>query len=118
MNDVTCLTGDSGAFGWFYVGFAGFGFWKGPWVCLTRPLPGATVSGTGVSLRAKAAVEVACTSVRFEVGGTTIGHPISSGPLAVTWDSTTVANGPHKVAVVSAGNGNTSTFTVPITVSN
>jgi Bacterial Ig domain len=124
MNDVTCLTGDSSAFGWFYVGFAGFGFWKGvcndagPWVCLTRPLPGATVSGTGVSLRAKAAVEVACTSVRFEVDGTTIGHPISSGPLTVTWDSTTVANGPHKLAVVSAGNGNTSTFTVPITVWN
>jgi Bacterial Ig domain len=124
MNDVTCLTGDSSAFGWFYVGFAGFGFWKGvcndagPWVCLTRPLPGATVSGTGVSLRAKAAVEVACTSVRFEVDGTTIYHPISSGPLAVTWDSTTVANGPHKLAVVSAGNRNTSTFTVPITVSN
>lgn len=113
---VSTLEGDINAPGWVYVGFHDTGYQfayssdAGPFVAPTAPLPGATVAGSSVALTAVHASGIAASSVTWELDGS----PIASG-LSATWDSTSVGHGAHTLSVVSVGNGQTSTFPIPIT---
>ena len=90
-----------------------------PSVSLTAPAGGATVSGT-VQLTANASDNVGVVGVQFKQGTTNIGAEDTSAPYAVSWNTTTVANGPYALtAVARDAGGNTTTSTiVNVTVSN
>jgi len=85
-----------------------------PTVALTAPP--ATVSGT-LTLAATATDNVGVTSVRFLVNGSLVGTA-SAAPYTVSWDTTTVVNGPATVVAEardSAGNfGQSPTFSVAV----
>jgi hypothetical protein len=90
-----------------------------PTVSMTAPTDGATVSGP-VTVSADASDDVGVTSVQFLLDGANLGPIKTSAPYSMTWDSTTVANGPHKLgARASDASGKTGTATeVNVTVSN
>jgi peptidoglycan/xylan/chitin deacetylase (PgdA/CDA1 family) len=82
-----------------------------PSVSLTAPADGATVSGSNVQLAATASDNVAVDHVDFYVGNTNVGTD-STFPYAVSWDSSTSADGSKQVTAVAtdtAGNTTTST---------
>ncbi|MGI5862038.1 MAG: polysaccharide deacetylase family protein [Myxococcales bacterium] len=83
-----------------------------PQIALVRPAEGAVVSGL-VTFEAQASDETAMGSVEFLVDGKVVGTATSStGLYAITWDSTSVANGPVAVAAMAtdaAGNAALST---------
>ena len=83
-----------------------------PSVSLTAPAGGATVSGT-VQLTATASDNVGVVGVQFKQGTTNIGAEDTSAPYAVSWNTTTVANGPYALtAVARDAGGNTTTSTI------
>jgi virginiamycin B lyase len=85
-----------------------------PTITLTSPGGGATVSGTNVPISATATGPVA--SVQFQIDANNLGPPQTSPPYTTTWDTTTVANGPHVLtALATDTSGNTHT-SAPVTV--
>lgn len=87
-----------------------------PFVSLTAPSNGATVSGSSVTLSASASDDVGVAGVTFKVNGVIIGSEDISSQYSVTWDSTAVADGTHTlVAVARDSSGNYATSS-PITV--
>jgi peptidoglycan/xylan/chitin deacetylase (PgdA/CDA1 family) len=87
-----------------------------PTVSLTAPNAGATVAGT-TTLSATAGDNVAVDHVDFLVDGNPVGTA-TSAPWSINWDSTTVADGQHRIAaraVDSAGNTTTSSSVSVIT---
>jgi chitodextrinase len=90
-----------------------------PTVSLTTLTSGAIVSGT-VALAASASDNVGIAGVQFKVDGVNVGDEDSSAPYSASWDTASVANGSHTVAVVArdaAGNTRTSAAT-SVTVNN
>ncbi len=98
-----------------------------PTVSITTPLNGATVAGT-TEVTATAADNVGVAGVQFQVDGMNVGAEDTVAPYTVSWNSTTVADGPHQVTAVArdtAGNSTTSPAvnvtvdngTVPVTLS-
>ena len=90
-----------------------------PTVSLTAPAGGASVSGT-VQLTATASDNVGVVGVQFKQGTTNIGAEDTSAPYAVSWNTTTVANGSYDLTAVArdAGNNTTTSTIVTVTVSN
>ena len=90
-----------------------------PTVSLTAPAGGASVSGT-VQLTATASDNVGVVGVQFKQGTTNIGAEDTSAPYAVSWNTTTVANGSYDLTAVArdAGNNTTTSTIVTVTVNN
>ena len=90
-----------------------------PTVSLTAPAGGASVSGT-VQLTATASDNVGVVGVQFKRGPTNIGAEDTSAPYAVSWNTTTVANGSYDLTAVArdAGNNTTTSTIVTVTVNN
>jgi hypothetical protein len=91
-----------------------------PTVSVSSPADGATVSGSAVALDAVARDDVAVAGVRFGVDGAAVGAEDTTNPYSASWNSTTVANGTHRItAVARDSSGNTTTSaTVTVTVGN
>jgi hypothetical protein len=91
-----------------------------PSVSLSAPTAGATVSGTAVTVSANASDNVGIAGVQFKLDGVNLGAEAPSAPYAITWNTTTVANGSHTLtAVARDAAGNTTTAaSIPVTVSN
>ena len=90
-----------------------------PTAAMTSPSNGSTVSGS-VIVSATASDNVGVASVQFQLDNAPLGTPITSPPYSMTWDSGTVANGPHTLVAVArdaAGNIGTSAA-ASVTVSN
>ena len=90
-----------------------------PSVALTAPAAGATVSSI-VTISANASDNGAVQSVQFTVDGADLGARDSSAPYSIAWNTSTVANGTHRLTAIArdtAGNPTTSA-TVTVTVSN
>src|SRR6266851_4169686 len=90
-----------------------------PAVSVSGPAPGATVSGSNVTLAAAASDAGAVDHVDFLVDGAVAGTA-TSAPYNVSWDSTAVGDGTHTItsrAVSTAGNTATSS-PVSVTVNN
>ena len=64
--------------------------------------------------------KVAIRSVQFDLDGKALSAPVSAAPYAVSWDTTTATNGPHKLtATATDASGNTGTSApVEVTVQN
>lgn len=87
----------------------------GPTITITSPVAGSNVSGT-ISVTADATSDVA--QVEFFVDGVSIGAD-ATAPYAVSWDSTTVADGLRNVtATVTDTIGQTASDSVSVTVDN
>jgi len=91
-----------------------------PFVTLTAPANGATVSGSSVTVSAKASDSDGVTGVQFKLGGENLGEEDTQAPYSVTLDTTSLADGPHTLtAVVRDAAGNQSPATpVAIVVIN
>lgn len=83
------------------VNSSGGGGSTNPVVSLTLNAPpaNATVGGTTVTISASPSASVL--GVQFKVDGANIGAEDTSAPHSITWDSTTVANGPHALTAVA-----------------
>jgi chitodextrinase len=91
-----------------------------PTVSMTTPLNGTTVSGNAVAVSATASDNVGVIGVQFKLDGTNLGAEAITTPYAISWNTTTVANGSHTLTAVArdaAGNASTSAAAV-VTVSN
>lgn len=90
-----------------------------PHVAVTSPSDGAVVSGT-VTITADASDDRAITHVSFAVGGTMIGvDPNATDGWALSWSSSTWANGPHDIAVTATDTaGQTTTANQMVVVDN
>ena len=90
-----------------------------PTVAITSPSAGATITGT-VTLSATANDNVGVTRVKWFLDGVMVAFDADGAPWTRPWNSTTVANGSHKLiakARDAAGNWGTSRGAV-ITVAN
>jgi hypothetical protein len=90
-----------------------------PVVALSSPAPGVTIGGI-FPLVASASDNVGVTSLVFTLDGAPIGTPGSAATSQLNWDTASVANGVHVLAVTArdaAGNQRTST-SVSVTVMN
>lgn len=90
-----------------------------PTVSITDPTAGQTVSGQ-ISVAANASDSVAVASVQFLLDGNPLGHPVTTPPYAVPWDTAMASNGIHTLSAVATDTGgNTSAAAnVPVTVQN
>jgi hypothetical protein len=90
-----------------------------PTVSLTSPANGATVSGT-ITVSASASDNVGVIGVQFQLDGANLAAEVAVAPYAVSWNTTTAANGTHSLTAIArdaAGNKTTSAA-VSVTVSN
>jgi hypothetical protein len=90
-----------------------------PKVSVSSPVAGATVAGT-INLAANADDSVGVTGVKWYVDGVQVASDYGGAPWEKAWNSTTVADGTHKVSAKArdaAGNWGAST-TITITTSN
>jgi glucose/arabinose dehydrogenase len=90
-----------------------------PVVAVTAPTAGSTVSGT-VTLKATASDDVGVSGVQFLVDGAAFGAEDTVAPYEISWPSTGVANGAHKISARArdtAGKTTTSSE-VGVTVGN
>lgn len=86
-----------------------------PSISMTSPFNGSTVTGV-VSLTANAANAA---GVTFRVNGVAVGAEDTSAPYAVSWTSSTVANGSHAItAIARSASGEIATDAVTINVDN
>lgn len=91
-----------------------------PSITLNAPSPGATVSGTSVSLASTQSDNVGITGVQFRVDSQDVGGSQCCTSTEYLWDSTSVADGAHTVAATAcdAASNCTLSTVVNITVSN
>src|SRR4051812_21970060 len=95
-----------------------FGDSTPPAVAMTEPAAASTVFGT-VAVAATASDNVGVTSVQFQIDGVNQDAPQATPPFKLSWDSTTVADGFHRIgATASDAAGNVSSAAVSVTVSN
>jgi hypothetical protein len=93
----------------------------GPAVSVTAPAGGANVAGI-ITLQASATDNVAMAGVQFFLDGNAIGSEVTgAGPTySRSWNSTTVADGPHTVSARArdTSNNTTTTSDVGFTITN
>lgn len=90
-----------------------------PQVSISNPSDGASVSGT-VTVTAAASDDVGVSGVTFYAGGAPLGTELTAAPYAVSWNTTSLANGSVPLTAVArdaAGHVTTSTA-VNVTVNN
>ena len=90
-----------------------------PAVSMTSPVPGSTVSGV-ITLSASGSDDVGVAGVQFTLDGVNFGAEDTSAPYAVSWDTTSAANGTHTLTAQArdaAGNSAVSSPSI-VTVSN
>jgi hypothetical protein len=90
-----------------------------PSVSVTSPTDGATIIGTA-TLSANATDDFGVVGVQFQVDGLNVGTEDTTSPYSMTWNSSSVADGPHTITAFAhdaAGNYATSSVAT-ITVQN
>jgi hypothetical protein len=87
-----------------------------PAVSVTVPAAGATVSGTATVVSATATSSAGIAGVQFKVDGVSIGTEDTVGPYSVTWNTSTGANGVHRLTAVARDVTGLVTTSAPITV--
>jgi hypothetical protein len=92
---------------------------QNPTVDVTAPANGATVSGT-INVTANASDNVGVAGVQFLLDGANLGTEDTTAPYSVSFNTTTVANGPHVLAARARDTSSNSatSASVNITVAN
>jgi len=86
-----------------------------PTVQLTSPDPGSTVSAV-ITVSANAAAQTGVPSVQFYVDGAALGAPVTSPPFMTSWDTETLAAGPHTLTASASDQGGLSSTSAPVVV--
>jgi hypothetical protein len=86
-----------------------------PTVALITPAPGSTVSAV-ITVSANAAAEVGVPSVQFYVDGVALGAPVTAPPFMSSWDTETVAAGPHTLTASATDQGGLMSTSAPVVV--
>jgi peptidoglycan/xylan/chitin deacetylase (PgdA/CDA1 family) len=81
---------------------------------VTAPADGSTVAGT-VTLSANASDNVAIDRIEYLVDGSVISSD-TSGPFSISWNSRTVPNGTHSIAVRAVDTAGNATTSAPVIV--
>src|SRR4029079_16720681 len=87
---------------------------------LMAPASNAIVAGTSVAVTATATDDTGVTGVQFLLDGANLGGEDTAAPYAVTWDTTTAADGPHVVSsrATDAAGHSTTASSVGLIVDN
>jgi hypothetical protein len=85
-----------------------------PSVSMTSPAPGTMASLATLSAAASDNVSVA--GVQFLLDGTPVGAEVTAPPYSITWNSSTVSNGPHTLAARARDGGGLSTTSTPVNI--
>ena len=87
-------------------------------VAITAPAPGATVSGSNVTVSASAAAGngLTITNVQFLVDNGNYGAPVTTSPYSIVLDTTTLVNGPHTVAAIATDSANNQVTSSPVSI--
>lgn len=89
-----------------------------PSVALTTPADSATVSGS-VSVAANASDNVGVVGIQFLLDGSNLGAEDTTSPYAVSWGTTSAANGAHILSAVARdAAGNTTTASIITVIVN
>ena len=89
-----------------------------PTVSLLAPADGSTVFGN-VPVSASASDNGGAVSVQFQLDGANLGALQTAAPFGLTWNSRSVANGPHSIAALATdGIGNSATASATVSVDN
>jgi len=89
-----------------------------PAVVVIAPAPGGTAVSL-TSLAANAMDSVGVAGVQFMIDGVNIGNEVTTAPYYMTWNSTTVGNGPHTLTARARNTSNlTSSTSITINVDN
>lgn len=90
-----------------------------PAVSVTAPTDGGTVSGT-LNVTAAVSDNLGVAGVQFKLDGVDLGSEVITAPYTTSWDTTTAANGVHRLTAVARGVGDSTTTSsaVTVTVSN
>jgi hypothetical protein len=86
-----------------------------PTVSISSPTNGSTVSGT-VSVSANASDDVGVAGVQFMVDGANLGAEDTTGPYAISWNTTTAINGSHVITAAARDAAGHTTTSNPVTV--
>jgi hypothetical protein len=87
-----------------------------PTVTLTAPANGATVSGAAVTVSATASDTVGVVGVQFKLDGANLGAEDTTALYSVSWNTTTVGDGPHTLTAVARDAAGNTTTSAPVTV--
>jgi hypothetical protein len=91
-----------------------------PAVSITSPLAGIVVSGT-ISVTATASDSAGIAIVQFQVDGSNLGAADTTPPYSQSWNTTTVADGPHTLKAVATSSDSSQkqgSASVVVTVNN
>lgn len=117
-------------FGTWPASFGGFTSWNNvtlsmyasfvsdsvpPTVAITNPLDASTVQGV-VSIEADATDDNAVAEVQFKLGGANLGAADTIAPYSVSWDTTSLFDGPQTLTAVATDTAGNITTSAPITV--
>jgi hypothetical protein len=92
-----------------------------PAVSITVPTGGSTVSGlVTLSATAAASGSLSVTGLQFQVDGTSLGSPVTIGPVySASFDTAKYGNGLHTLTAIATDSaGKTGTASVSVTISN
>jgi len=94
-------------------------FTTAPMVQLTSPDNGSTVSAV-ITVSANAAAQLGVPTVQFYVDGLALGTPVAAPPFMVSWNTESVAAGPHTLTASATDPGGLMSTSAPvfITVDN
>ncbi len=87
-----------------------------PTVSITAPLPGSTVFGTAVTVSANASDNFGVVGVQFKLDGANLLAEDLTPPYSVSWNTTTVSNGPHMLTAVARDAAGNQTTSIPVSV--
>ncbi|MBB5330926.1 galactose oxidase-like domain-containing protein [Tunturiibacter gelidoferens] len=86
-----------------------------PTVSMTSPAQGTLLSSL-VTVSATASDTISVAGVQFLLDGASLGAEVLSSPYSITWDTTTVADGPHTLSARARDSVGLSTTSAPVAV--
>ena len=89
---------------------------KAPKISITRPTNKATVTGTQTIAVNATDKNGTIASVRYQLDGANLGSPVTASPYSLSWDTTTAANGSHKLTAIATNTVSMSTTSKAVTV--
>lgn len=87
-----------------------------PAVSITSPAPNSSIASLTTVTASVSDTNYSIEKVQFVLDGSNLGSEITSYPYAMTWDTTTVASGPHTLTAVVYNSAQLSASSAPVTV--
>ena len=90
-----------------------------PNVSLTSPLINTVIHGSSVTLTSTSSDNIGVTRLQFKVDNINVGSSGVTSPYSISWDSTSVADGFHTIAIDAYdSSGNITSYSTKVKVQN